>query len=269
MTRRATLLALVLALAACGGGDDPFEPLADPGPVPEVPPSTTVPLGSAAVALPAVPGTTTTTAVALGPGPARLRGRVQGPDGPVSGATVRLERLVGDGVATREVATGPDGGWDVGDLLGGRYRVRAWRTPDLAASEAAVLFVTAGNPTEVGLVLDPIGGTRVDAVTAPPGPVAGQPANLRVRVSTRVVEPDGVVRERPQAGVPVTLTGGGSWRVQPANPGATGADGSVLFQLTCLTAGTAPLALSVPGATDVPTLPGCGPAPSSTTTTTA
>lgn len=266
---RPAVAVLVLALAACGG-NDPFEPLADPGPVPDVPPATTIPIGDPNAVLPAARGTTTTAPVALGPGGAQLRGRVTGPDGPVAGATVRLERLVGDGVATRDVQTGPDGGWDVPGVLGGRYRIRAWRPPDLGTPVAAVRFVAAGDPVEVPLTLTRLGGTRVEAVTAPPTPVEGQPANLRVRVVARVVDVDGVARDQPQPGVQVTLTGTGSWEVGGSNPGVTGADGSVVFRLTCFEEGTEPLALFVPGVEDVPALPGCtSSAPATTTTTTS
>ena len=254
-------------MAACSG-DDPFEPLADPGPVPDVATTTTVALGNPTAVLPGVPGTTTTTAVALGPGRARLRGRVQGPDGPVAGATVRLERVVGDTVAARDVLTGPDGGWDVPDILGGRYRVRAWRSPDLGATEAEVLFVAAGDPVEVSLALARLGAVRVDAAVAPSTPVEGEPANLRVRVAVREVGPDGVARDTPRPGVSVTLSGSGGWSVGGSNPGTTGSDGSVLFRLLCTEAGSPPLALNVAGATDVPSLPGCeAPSPATTTTT--
>ena len=47
-----------------------------------------------------VPGKTTTT-IALGPGGATLNGTVAGPDGAVGGATIHVERLVGDAVASR------------------------------------------------------------------------------------------------------------------------------------------------------------------------
>jgi hypothetical protein len=250
-------LAVVLVLLAACGGDDPFAPLADPGPVPDVPPQTTIPLGNASAVLPAVPGTTTTTAVALFPGPARLRGRVQGPDGPVAGATVQLERLVGDASATHRVVTGPDGGWDVPAVLGGRYRVRAWRPPDLATPQAEVLFLAGGDPVEVDLALARLGTLRVDAVAAPATPVEGEPANLVVRVSARVVDVDGVARETPQSGVAVSLTGSGAWTVTGANPTSTDVDGTAQFQITCFTQGAPPLSLSVAGATEVPTLPGC------------
>lgn len=265
MKFRAVLL--LAALAACGG-DDPFAPLADPGDVPDVAPSTTAPLGSSGFVLPTVPGSTTTTSLALGPGPARLRGRVSGPDGPVAGATVLLERLVGDAVAARAVTAGPDGGWDVGDVLGGRWRVRAWRPPDLAVGRSEVLFVEAGAPVEVDLALDRLGGNRADVAVAPSVPEEDVPVNVRVRVASRVVDADGVLRDRPQPGIPVTLTGSGAWSLGGSNPATTGADGSVVFTITCRSAGAPALVLSVTGVTDVPPLPGCAAsAPGDTATT--
>src|SRR2546423_1487011 len=61
------------------------------------------------VNLAAVPGRTTTTVPPLGPGPAHLAGRVMGPGGPVGGAVVRVERIVGTTVALTDVQSQADG----------------------------------------------------------------------------------------------------------------------------------------------------------------
>src|SRR4051794_5691392 len=59
------------------------------------------------VALPRVPGNTTTTV--LEQGTASITGSVSGPSGLVPGVTVRIEHLLGSGVVRHDVTVGPDG----------------------------------------------------------------------------------------------------------------------------------------------------------------
>src|SRR4051794_13073442 len=120
-----TVAAIVAACSKSSGYDFPAHP---PSTNPEE--STTVPDYSS-VKLAAVPGRTTTT-VDNSPGQASMAGLVLAPDGAVPGATVHVERLVGDTVLAIDVATNPDGTWRLDNIKGGRYRLRAWRAPDLA-----------------------------------------------------------------------------------------------------------------------------------------
>ena len=118
--------------------------LSYPAPPPTAPAavSTTTPTiaNLAVVPLAAVAGRTTTT-LAVGPGGATLPGRSSGPAGPVGGADIHIERLVGDRVAAADVIAKADGTLDACPAsLGGRYRVRAWRAPDLALTDPADLL---------------------------------------------------------------------------------------------------------------------------------
>lgn len=270
MPRRwAPVVLLALALVACSTRD-PYDPLPRPDPVePVEETATTLPADLSSASLPEVPGTTTTT-VALGPGPITIVGRVEGPDGPVGGAIVRLERLVGSGSAAIEVPTAPDGTWNVEGVLGGRYRIRAWRQPALAMIRAQLVFVEARDEPPVLLRLDRYEGRRVDAVLAPDPPLVDEPANLKVRVAERVVDERGIVRTTPQPGVSVRLTGSGRWSTMSPNPQTTGADGSVTFRVECGEQGEQPLAVVLDGTDSAPLdLPPCEDptAPSTTSTT--
>ena len=136
MRRTAVLLALVLVAVGCSTTHK-YDPL----PVPEAsegttPTSSTIAPRLDEVQLAPVEGRTTATTTAIGPGPVTIVGRVDGPDGPVSNARVHLDRLVGDGVASVEVPTGPDGSWNVQNVLGGRYRIRAYQAPSLGMLRA-------------------------------------------------------------------------------------------------------------------------------------
>ncbi len=257
MRRTAVVLALVLLGSACAGTHkyDPL-PVPDAGDASPTTSSTIAPRLDE-VQLPAVPGSTTST-VAMGPGPVTIVGRVDGPDGPLSGARVRLERLAGDGVATVEVPTGPDGSWNVQNVLGGRYRVRAYQAPSFGMTRAQVVFVDSPRAKPIILRVDRFEGTRIDAVIAPQPPVVDSPSNLKVRVTVRGVDSQGIVRSTPRASAMVTLSGTGSWSLSSSNPSFTDAAGEALFQLTCLAAGAQPLTVMLDtGETQALDLPAC------------
>ena len=241
--RRLVPLLLVL-LAACSSSD-PFAELPEPEPVELESTTSTSTANLAAVPLPPVAGATTTT-VALGPGPMTIVGKVEGPEGFVGGAVVELERLVGDGSASTRVPTAADGTWNLEKVLGGRYRVRAWRVPDLV-STTAVVFVETTGQRAIELRVEPVGGVRVDTAVAPDPPIVDEQVNVKVRVAERTVDADGVVRDTPVAGAIVTLGGSGDWQVDSPNPSSTGGDGSTIFRLTCGSDGPQPLFATLNG----------------------
>jgi hypothetical protein len=267
--RPIAVVLLVVALAACtGGGADPFGELPEPDHVSLASTTSTSEVDLTGVPLPAVAGTTTTS-VALGPGPATIVGHVTGPDGPVAGAVVELERLVGAGSASTRVPTAPDGTWNLEKALGGRYRIRAWKAPALA-STIEVVFVDATGPRAVDLTLSPVGGVRVDTAVAPDPPVVDEQVNVRVRVAERTVGSDGKIVDTPMSGVTVELEGSGDWEVDSANPSTTGGDGSTTFRLTCGDEGPQPLFATVDrGQSYALTIPPCVDTTSTTTSTTA
>lgn len=242
----AVTVATVVALGACSSGD-PFEPLPEPETAPAPSTSTTAPPTFRNVVLTPVDGTTTTTEVVIGPGPSTLAGRVDGPEGPVEGAIVRLERMVGDASAGLDVSTGPDGSWRVPGVLGGRYRIRAWRSPDLAMLEPQVLFVEAARPAAVALVLERVQPLAVDIALAPDPPTVGVPVNLLVRISSQIVGDDGVVRATPQAAVELTLGTGSGWAAQSPVQASTDITGSATFTLFCRAPGPQALMVTLPG----------------------
>ncbi|MDQ3679313.1 MAG: carboxypeptidase-like regulatory domain-containing protein [Actinomycetota bacterium] len=257
--RAAMAAVAVAALAACSSGEVEGLP----------PPPTTRPLDSTttttphdytAVELAGVGGRTTTT-VSLGPGPAQLSGTVLGPDGPVAGAVVHVERLVGDAVAGAGVTTGPDGRWVLPGVLGGRYRVRAWRVPDLALVEPEVLFVEAAQAPQVHLVVSRFNDVSAASALAPDPPTVNQPANLAFRASQRMVGDGGVVRTVPSAGVWARLADTGQWAVLSPNPVLTDASGLAEWNVVCLTPGAQPNTVTLGEAQLTLTLPPCLPAP--------
>lgn len=268
MIRRAGVLALA-AVALLGAACSREARITLPPPPSTVAPSTTVPLVDHSGAnLPKVGGKTTTT-IAIQPGPATLRGSVVGPDGPIPGAAVRVERLVGDGVATLVLPTLADGTWVLPNVLGGRYRVRAWREPDLALTTPAILFLEGSQTKELQLKLDRYSGLHAGAAIAPDPPVVGQPANLVVLVTNRSVDSQGVVRAVPVTNVRAELFGGGRWQLDTSAVTATDGSGQAHWQLRCRESGQQPLSVLVGDRESFPlNLPACVEAPRETSTTT-
>ncbi|MDQ1395524.1 MAG: hypothetical protein QOG64_783 [Acidimicrobiaceae bacterium] len=218
------------------------------------------------VGLAAVAGRTTTTSIPLGPGGATLNGAITGPEGALGGATVHIERLVGDASGAADVVTQPDGTWAAPNVLGGRYRVRAWRAPDLALTTPQLFFLGGSETKTLALRLDRYTGMGVQGAIAPNPPIVGEPANIVVSVTTRSVDDKGVVRGIPVAGAVVELTGSGDWRTSTQNPDSTDNAGHASWQATCRSGGQQPLSVVVNNAQSFPlSIPDCGVPPPTTT----
>lgn len=266
--RRFPLVA-ALTLASCSAGASAVDPLPPP-PSTEPRPSTTAPPDYSGVVLPPVRGRTTTSAVVLGPGVATIKGTAVAPDGtPAVGATVRVQRLVGAGTATIDVAVAADGTWSAQNILGGSYRVRAWRSPDIALGNLAFFFVGATETVPVELKLERNFGTTPQPAVAPNPPVVGQTTNLVLQLSSRSVDPEGVVQGVPMAAATVELAGGPGWAVRLPNPAVTDASGRARWELVCNSTGVQSIRLVVNGTEPFQlALPACAPPPVPVTTAT-
>ena len=231
-------------------------------------PTTTVLSDLTGVALAGVPGQTTTT-IEVSPGEAELKGTVVSDDGPVAGATVRVQRVVGDGAAHLDVLTAEDGTWTAPFLKGGLIRVRAWQAPELALTGPQVFFLQARESRVVDLHLERFSGLRVTSDIAPDPPVLGESAQLIVQVTEEQVDPDGFVHAQIVAGISVELVGSGNWRVSTENPTPTDGAGNASFTVRCDQSGTQPLSVVVGDIQTFPIgVPDCAPAPTTTTSTT-
>lgn len=269
MTSRSGLIpvaavVLALALAGCGAGvaslsipEPPAVTVAPP------PPPDSLPAGLANETEAPVPGVSTTIAPAIGPGSASMTGTVLGPGGPVRGATVEADRFVGDAVASVRTTTAADGSFSFRDILGGRYRVRAWQAPSLDMATPQFLFLLSDQPQALTLQLTSYAGQQLQVAINPGNPVENQTANLVIQVTNPAVNADGVLAETPVVGTPVTLVNGPGWEVSNSNPSSTDYTGQALFQVVCTTVGPDPLSAQVGNQAPVALqMPGCG-APSS------
>jgi hypothetical protein len=172
-------------------------------------------------------------------------------------------------VAAIDTVSQPDGKWTIPRILGGRYRLRAWRAPDLALTVPQIFFLPEAGDRAVALELDQFGAGDATTAIDPNPPVAGEPAGLAVQITGRTVDAHGVVRAEPVVGT-IELAAGLSWTVLTPNPVATSSKGRATWQVVCGSAGPQPLAAIVNN-TDVYPLdvPACvtPPEPATTTTT--
>ncbi|MEY2434565.1 MAG: Carboxypeptidase regulatory-like domain [Acidimicrobiaceae bacterium] len=198
--------------------------------------ATTAPSDLTGVALVAVDGKTTTVP-SRNSGTAHLSGSVNGPQGPVPGATVVVEHLVDDKPPPINVGTNPEGRWDLPNIAGGRYRVRAFLAPSLAQVQPEVFFLNDGDQRSLDLTVENFVGASVVAAVAPDPPHLNQPLNLVVRVARKVVDSTGVVRSQPTVNAGVALTGTPGWTVKGSPSGFTNGTGDVTFALECKSVG--------------------------------
>jgi hypothetical protein len=243
--RRGSVLGVAVALVilvACSGGGA--------GDLPKVPDfklaaTTTTDIDYSEVGLKGVPGKSPTTSVVFGPGQASLSGAVISDEGAIPGATILVERIVSGSVATMLLQTAEDGTWSLPQVLGGRYRLRAWRPPDFAQTTPSAVFLGSTETKSLQLRVRRLGGLSVKSSIAPDPPRLGSDANLVVLVTLKQVDDQGIVRATPQTNIRVDLIGSGGWRVESENPTATDDDGRAFWTLRCRGTGRQPLAVTV------------------------
>ncbi|MCU0269464.1 MAG: carboxypeptidase-like regulatory domain-containing protein [Acidimicrobiales bacterium] len=204
-------------------------------------------------------------------GRARLSGTISGPDGGVGGAVVRLERFVGDEVGTVEVTANGSGAWEAAGLLGGRYRVRAWRTPNLATLESQTTFLAESDDVRLDVALQRRDGQGLQAALDVADPKVGRTVTVRALLTQESVNGNGIVEGVGVAGTQLELALQGGYRfVSSGATATTGGDGFATWQVACTTPGTHGITVSGAGLTTSVTLPACLPAdPVSSSSTTS
>jgi hypothetical protein len=200
-------------------------------------------------------------------GRASIRGRVTGPDGPVTGATVRIERWVGSRSGSMLVGTNDAGDFSASGLLGGRFRVRAWLQPNQTATRSVVLFLADDQAGTADVELERFEGLRLQGSLDVSAFNVGDTARVRALLTRAAVDADGIVVGEAVPGAQVQLTAPDGLRVTGPNPTATGENGIASIAVECDREGAYTVSLSTEGASTSVTLPACGPRPTTTTTT--
>ena len=255
MVRR-VLLAVVVALVAvsCGGsGDKPPPTTVPPIVTTTVAPASTLPPVTAPPGFPERRRPRTARwARARQPSAARSPG-----PRPITGATVRIERFVGTKIATQTVQTSA-GAWSLPSILGGSYRVEAFRPPDLAQPAPDVFFLGGTESKQLNTTLVRYGSTGVTATIDPNPPLVGLPAILTVQYGGGTVDPaTGDVIQSGQAGVRVQLVTGPNFSVESAPVAITDGSGEVSWAVRCLQPGPVPVSLVTGALSSTVSLPPC------------
>jgi hypothetical protein len=201
--------------------------------------------------------TTSSTMLGFGPGDASIVGTVTGPAGPVSGAVVRIERLVGKDIASTDITTSGGGTYQLGLILGGSYRVRAFRPPDFGTSAVEAFFLAANDRKVVDLKLPPAGGERLTATVTPNPPRVDQQATLTVQYGSGRVDDQGRPSVTPIPNVLMTLNPGAGIVLESSPQVRTDANGSGSWFIRCTAEGASALQLTVGNGVTSVNLPPC------------
>ncbi|MEY2451154.1 MAG: hypothetical protein QOD92_728 [Acidimicrobiaceae bacterium] len=237
---------IVLSTFVIRGCSTANVPLLQPPPGVTLPEAaaTSAPEDLTGVQLAAVDGTTTLVPVPAG-GTAHLNGSVNGPQGPVPSAVVRIEHLVDGQPPPTDVLTAVDGHWDLPNIAGGRYRIRAFLVPSLAQTQPEILFIADGEARVVDLTVESFAGLALSAAAAPDPPQLNQPLTFVVRVARKTVDAAGVVRSEPVVNAGVALTAVQGWAVRGASSVLTDANGDATFTLECRQTGASQIQAAV------------------------
>ncbi len=267
-------MTIAVLAAACSGGSKPSATPAVTEPPPTTVSTPSIPTWS--TTSPSVRSTTTTSTtrpppVSIGPGEASISGTVVGPGGPVDGATVRIERLVGSAVASADVTTSGGGAWRMDSVLGGAYRIRAFKAPDLTQSNVEVFFLPATERRTIDLRLAGAGGPQITVVVNPNPPRVNQSATITVQIGTDRLDDQGRPAVVPLIGAVLQFSLGAGQALESSPQGITDANGTASWRFRCLVEG--PVVASVAtggGVTQLNVAPcaavNAGPAPTTTTT---
>lgn len=185
------------------------------------------------VALDPVAGSRGAFPVSVHGGELALGGSVVGPGGPVAGATVLLERFVGRSSGRLEVRTNAEGRWVAIDVHGGRYRIRAWHTPDLGMAASVVSFIAADAEVDLTLTVDRYAGADVTGDIDDAAPLVGTTATVTALATRQQVDGEGIIATAPASGRDALVTAVGPWALTGSSTAVIDDAGRVSWTFTC------------------------------------
>ncbi len=202
-------------------------------------------------------------------GGASLAGQVVGPDGPVGGASVLIERIVGDRTGSLVLGADADGRYAVTGIHGGKYRVRAWLAPTLATRTSSLVYLAdLDGKATVEVAVEQFTGKTMQIGLDITALNVGDSAHVRALLTNQVVNDYGIVVGRgvESAEIELTASGSASMRLDGDDTATTDSQGLARWKVTCTKEGTTGFTASGDGVTASFTSPSCGPKPTTTTT---
>lgn len=227
----AVFVMVMSLLSACASSVPPLPP---PPQVSVLPTSSSVPDYSG-ISLQSVPGTTTVDRnPAVQGGSASISGVVKVGGSPAGGAVVHLERFVDSRSQSLDVRADDQGRYTAANIQGGRYRVRAYRSPDAFSEKSEVFFLGGTDRRNLDLNLTSTGGrTAVNWGISPNPPILGRSANVVVSVTQSAVGSDGVARPSGIPNIVLRLDSDGGRPITSSNVAITDSSGRASWTLRC------------------------------------
>lgn len=180
----------------------------------------------------------------MGGGRARVDGVVTGPEGPVAGAVVRIQRHTFEGVVEEEVVTDAAGAWSVRGLRGGRYSVRAFVPNSLTSGTPSLFFLEDADKGALNLELVAAPTGRDAEVVGPTHIVPAEPAVVSITLGRWIVDAEGRLVRLPASAVELNATGFAPVTVLSERRVTTDSGGAVSFVVECAEEGPAAINLS-------------------------
>lgn len=198
-------------------------------------------------------------------GEVTFSGKVVGPEGPVAGAIVGIERLTSDGIGELRLQSNAAGTWQVEQLPGGRYRVRAWKPGELTSGSSEVRFVVEKAAEEFDFTVVAVDPTPTLDLIHGGAIYAGHSGTVAVVVTQRTIDADGIMVTAPVSGALVSVHTSAEVSLTAGSLRVTDEEGSASFTLRCLapasggrmnvTTGLTNVAFRLPGCRAVPPPP--------------
>jgi hypothetical protein len=169
-------------------------------------------------------------------GAATIMGSVTGPQGAVTGATVRVQRTVGTQTTTMDL-TSSGGLFNLQAVRGGAYEVQAWKQPDLLLTTPQTFFLGATEVKTLSLPLTLISAVNARTTVTPSPPPAQSPFTITVLLYAGSVGGQGTLLATPRANQPVTFQPGNGLSLQSSGQASTDSGGNASFSVQCVVPG--------------------------------
>lgn len=173
-----------------------------------------------------------------------VTGKIIGPDGPVSGAIVRLERTTLEGSMTEDVRTDSSGSYRFKGILGGRYSIRSWLPGKYTSGEPDLFFLDGVSDDDKDVknskpvfkkditIRGVSSSPSIDYSTG--GSIyAGSSGVVAVTVTKESVSTDGIVIVSPASGTQVQVGVSGLYSLVGSSSKFIDSTGNAVFTLRC------------------------------------
>jgi hypothetical protein len=186
-----------------------------------------------------------------------VRGRVlDGTDG-VGGASVSIERIVGDRSAQITLTADGNGRYEAANLQGGLYRIRAWRAPDLSMQQSQVHFVSERQVLDANLAVNEEADSRFTATFDSGEARVGRSYTVSVEFRSSQVNAEGIIEDAPVANQITLIEVSDPLVLESRVIATSGRDGIARFSMRCSKVGQGRIVVIASGNRRNVSVPSC------------